>query len=261
MSSVHENATKVYCLSRNNFHDFDDESKTFKVASDGYENAPTSLAGYVMCPECLEIFNLGSAKITENEDRRKIKKTLKESIKSLFIPKSPIKKEPDYKEIIEEGLEFYKKAFNVVANNDEARCSVLLRYIWEIERLSEEEKRNHSVDYGKALTELLEKLEFKTKNVPNIEDEECNWILSYSEETKNLERDYKREAQEYNNKHNVDILLMADFYRRKKMFERAIEILDESDCKFFDNYKKLADEIKKYAQEKKSELFYLELER
>lgn len=256
-----KNATRVYYLSRNNFHDFDDESKTFKVASDGYENAPTYMGGYVMCPECLEIFNLDSAKITEEEDSRSIKKTLKESIKSLFAPKPPIKKEPDYKEVIEDGLEFYDKSFKVVTADDEARYSVLLKYIWEIERLSEEMKKAYSADYNKALIELLEILEFKTKNVPNIEDEECDWILSYSKDTESMERDYKREAQEYNNKHNVDILLMAEFYRRKGIFERTIEILNENDAKFFDNYKKLADAIREYAQGKKSELFYLELER
>src|SRR6266702_718892 len=96
-----KNATKIYCLSRNNFHDLDDESKTFNVASDGYGNAPTHMGGYVMCPECLEIFNLGSAKITEDEDERKIRKTLKEAIKSFFAPKPPVKKQPDCKKIIE----------------------------------------------------------------------------------------------------------------------------------------------------------------
>jgi len=256
-----KNATKIYCLSRNNFHDFDDESKTFKVSSDGYENSSNYIGGYVMCPECLEVFNLSSAKITEDEDERKIKKTLKESIKSFFAPKPSIKKEPDCKKVIEDGLELYQKAFKCVGADNETRYYVLLTYIRAIERLSEGEKKNYLADYNEALTELLEILEFKTKNVPNIEDEECDWILSYNKDTESMERDYKREAQEYNNKHNADILLMAEFYRRKEMFERTIEILNENGAKFFDNYKKLATAIGEYAQEKKSELFYLELER
>ncbi|MDD5464017.1 MAG: hypothetical protein PHP62_02630 [Candidatus Moranbacteria bacterium] len=99
------------------------------------------------------------------------------------------------------------------------------------------------------------------KNVPSIEDDECDWILSYNSDTESMERDYKRESQEYNDKRNVEILLMAEFYRRKKMFERAVEILNENDAKFFDNYKKFASAIRDYAQGRKSELFYLELEK
>ena len=249
--------TQIVFLSRNNFHE--SEIKKFKVSSDGYENAESDMRGFYMCPECLEIFNLDSAKRKKKEVP--VKKTFSESVLSFFRPKS--KKEEEkvevHKEIIGEGIEFLKKAFKVVDVTDKARYAVVLRYIWEIERLDEEKKKIYIEDYNTALSEIIEILDFKIKNVPDMDD--CNHILSHDSATGGLKRNYEMEAAEYNEKRNMEVLMLAEFYRRKGMFDRAVEILDENECKMFENYLKLAVAIKDHAMEKKSELFYLEFER
>jgi hypothetical protein len=64
----------------------------------------------------------------------------------------------------------------------------------------------------------------------------------------------------YNLVDATELLLKAEFYRRKKMFDCAIEILNENSYAFFENYKKLADEMMRHSKNKNSELFYIEVE-
>lgn len=261
------------CLSKNNFHE-NKSSDKLKMASDGCDWAMETFDqdNYVMCSECKNVFNSetgdgGKTTVYHTDNRRTPKKSFfKKIIGNIFSSKDVERGDDSSKrDVIVDGLELHKKALQLVGRGEKERYSILLKYIWEIERLDKDKKSLYINDYDEALSEILEILEKEEdEENPRSTSMDDAMILGWDESNNEMGRLFENEnsmkKKHYNLVDATELLLKAEFYRRKKMFDYATEILNENSYAFFENYKKLADEMIRHSENKNSELFYIEVE-
>lgn len=263
------------------FHVFGlNEDKDNRMESDGYGWSRIASDDYVMCPGCRNVFDIyrgdnGGSTVYERPAlppvslgdklrsfvgiEKDIECDMDDAMKDARFRVSPgIDREYHNKwEIITGGFELYEKAFRIKETRVPVRCSILLRYIWGIERMEENEKASYSASYNEALSEILEILE---NNIAYPEAYEENTLMIL--QPGDLGRDFdveKQENDEYNAvKTATIVLLAAEFYRRKRMFDRAIAILDGYDFVTPYPYQKMAGAILDRSRKNIPELFYLE---
>ncbi|HSA08306.1 MAG TPA: hypothetical protein P5099_02960 [Candidatus Moranbacteria bacterium] len=261
------------CLSDNNFHE-NKSSDKFKMASDGCDWAMETFDqdNFVMCSECQNVFNSetgdnGETTVYYADNNRIHKISFFKKIISKIFSSDYVEDEDESskKDVIVDGLELHKKALQLVGRGEKERYSILLKYIWEIERLDKDEKSLYSNDYKEALSEILEILEKEEdEENPRSTSMDNTMILAWDESTNEmghlLEKENSIKKKHYNLVDATELLLKAEFYRRKKMFDRAIEVLNENSYAFFENYEKLADEMILHSKNKNSELFYIEVD-
>lgn len=247
-----------------------------RMDSDGCGWAQIASDYYVMCPGCRNVFDIytgnnGKSTIYERpalppvslSDKFRsflgIKKDIECDMDDARFRVSPgIEREyHDKWKVITGGFELYEKALRIEEARVQVRCSILLRYIWGIERMKENEKASYLASYNEALSEILEILE-NNITCPEAYEENTLMILRPGD----LGRDFHagdRENAEYNAiKTATTVLLAAEFYRRKRMFDRAIATLDGYDFVAPYPYQKMAGAILDRSRKNIPELFYLE---
>lgn len=249
-----------------------------RMDSDGCGWAQIASDYYVMCPGCRNVFDIytgnnGGSTVYERPALPPVR--LSDKLRS-FVG---IEKEKDVEydmsdarfrvspgiereyhdrwEVIGSGFELYEKALRIEEARVQVRCSILLRYIWGIERMKENEKASYLASYNEALSEIIEILE---NNIAHPEVYEGNAITILL--PGDLGRDFDAEDRENSEYIAVRIattvLLAAEFYRRKRMFDRAIAILNGYDFVTPYPYQKMAGAIWSRSRNNIPELFYLE---
>lgn len=217
------------------------------IASDGcgWAIITSNFYDYAMCPKCRNVFNIqtgNNGKSTEFKNYEKSVWLLKRFLDNLFVLVGCKKKiDIEQKEVIRDGFEFYEKAINVVEKSDDARYLILFEYIWRIERMEKDEKVSHLVNYNEAISEILEMLERRNKKTFDLE----------SDSIKDIEKSI----------YITELLLMAELYRRRGMFDRAIAVLNKYMPKLRGYFKEFASEISDRSKKKIIEMFYLEINR
>lgn len=163
--------------------------------------------------------------------------------------------------IITGGFELCEKALRMEESRANVRCSVLLSYIWKIERVEESKKAPYLASYNEALSEIIEILENDIAH-PEAYTKTSYGISRWNESTGSNEPDHEAEERAVAVDKAVEdatkVLLVAEFYRRKRMFDRAIAILNGHDFVTPYPYQKMAGAIWSRSRNNIPELFYLE---
>ncbi len=270
---------KIICSSPTPWDAFDLNDKN-RMDSDGYGWSRIASDDYVMCPECRNVFDMyrgNNGRSTVYERSALPPVSLSDKIRSFVGIKKDVecnmddamddarfrvspgieREYHDRWEIITGGFELYEKAFRMEEARVNVRCSLLLHYIWEIERMEESKKVSYLESYNEALSEIIEILE---SNIAQPKTYEKNTIMIL--QPGDLGRDFDaedRENAEYNAiRTATTVLLAAEFYRRKRMFDRAIALLNEHDFVTPYPYQKMAGAIWSRSRNNIPELFYLE---
>ena len=267
------------------FHVFGlNEDKDNRMESDGYGWSRIASDDYVMCPGCRNVFDIyrgdnGGSTVYERPAlppvslgdklrsfvgiEKDIECDMDDAMKDARFRVSPgIDREYHNKwEIITGGFELYEKALRMEEARVHVRCSILLRYIWGIERMKENEKASYLASYNEALSEIIEILENDIAH-PEAYMKTSYVISQWNESTGSDEPDHEAEERAVAVDKAVEdatkALLLAEFYRRKRMFDRAIAILNGHDFVTPYPYQKMAGAIWSRSRNNIPELFYLE---
>ena len=272
---------KIICSGLTPFDVFSsNKDKDSRMDSDGYGWSRIASDNYVMCPECRNVFDIyrgdnGGSTVYKRPapppvslgDKLRsfvgIKKDIEYNMDdSRFRVSLGIEREyHDKWKIITGGFELCEKAFRMEESRVNVRCSVLLSYIWEIERMEESKKAPYLASYNEALSEIIEILENDIAH-PEAYMKTSYVISRWDESTGSNEPDHEAEERAVAVDKAVEdatkVLLVAEFYRRKRMFDRAIAILDEHDFVTPYPYQKMAGAIWSRSRNNIPELFYLE---
>ena len=240
--------------------------KLIGMASDGCDWAMEAFDedNYAMCTECQHVFDRetgdnGGSTVYREPRHPKRKSFFQVVADKMFNSFGAKEEEDDYnkRDVIVCGLNLYKRALELVEKGEKARYSLLLKYIWEIERLDKDEKLSYERQYDEALSEVLEILEADEDEENSRSTRMDDFMLIGGAQGERLiaeENSTKREY--YRLVYVVETLLKVEFYRRKTMYDRAIEILDENSRIFFEDYKVLADALMYHCENKNPKLFY-----
>lgn len=255
-----------------------------RMDSDGYGWSRIASDYYVMCPECRNVFDIytgnnGGSTIYERPAlppvslgdklrsfvgiEKDIECDMDDAMNDARFRVSPgiDRKYHNKWEIITGGFELCEKAFRMEESRANVRCSVLLSYIWEIERMEESKKAPYLASYNEALSEIIEILENDIAH-PEAYTKTSYGISRWNESTGSNEPDHEAEERAVAVDKAVEdatkVLLLAEFYRRKRMFDRAIAILNEHDFVTPYPYQKMAGAIWSRSRNNIPELFYLE---
>ena len=272
---------KIICSGLTPFDVFSsNKDKDSRMDSDGYGWSRIASDNYVMCPECRNVFDIyrgdnGGSTVYKRPapppvslgDKLRsfvgIKKDIEYNMDdSRFRVSLGIEREyHDKWKIITGGFELCEKAFRMEESRVNVRCSVLLSYIWEIERMEESKKAPYLASYNEALSEIIEILENDIAH-PEAYMKTSYVISRWDESIGSDEPDHEAEERVVAVDKAVEdatkVLLVAEFYRRKRMFDRAIAILDEHDFVTPYPYQKMAGAIWSRSRNNIPELFYLE---
>lgn len=255
-----------------------------RMDSDGCGWAQIVSDHYVMCPECRNVFDIctgnnGRSTVYERPAfppvslgdklrsfvgiEKDIEYDMDDAMNDARFRVSPgIEREYHNKwEIITGGFELYEKAFRMKESRMKVRCSILLRYIWKIERMEESKKAPYLASYNEALSEIIEILENDIAH-PEAYTRTSYSISRWNESTGSSEPDHEAEERAVAIDKAVEdatkVLLVAEFYRRKRMFDRAISLLNAHDFVTPYPYQKMAGAIWSRSRNNIPELFYLE---